>query len=175
VELAQLKDQLPRLIGEAIAGLSRLGGGIGTRGPGETKLESDRRRIKTRMEHVEKDLESVRQTRELHRKRRKESHVPLIALAGYTNAGKSTLLNKLTHAQAYVEDKLFATLDQPQENFVCLAEKMSSPQTPWVLLINFPPIWLKPLKQLLKKSLRPTLFYMCMTLHIFLNLNTLKL
>jgi GTP-binding protein HflX len=111
VELAQLKDQLPRLIGEAVAGLSRLGGGIGTRGPGETKLESDRRRIKTRMEHVERDLEGVRQTRELHRKRRKESHIPLIALAGYTNTGKSTLLNKLTKAQAYVEDKLFATLD----------------------------------------------------------------
>jgi len=111
VELAQLKDQLPRLIGEAVAGLSRQAGGIGTRGPGETKLESDRRRIKTRMEHVIKELENVRQTRELHRKRRKASHVPLIALAGYTNAGKSTLLNKLTHADAYVEDKLFATLD----------------------------------------------------------------
>lgn len=111
VELAQLKDQLPRLIGEAVAGLSRQAGGIGTRGPGETKLESDRRRVKTRMEHVSKELESVRQTRELHRKRRKASHIPLIALAGYTNAGKSTLLNKLTRADAYVEDKLFATLD----------------------------------------------------------------
>jgi len=111
VELAQLKDQLPRLIGEAIAGLSRLAGGIGTRGPGETKLEMDRRRIKTRIEQVTKELEAVRKSRALHRKRRQASHVPVISLAGYTNAGKSTLMNKLTNSDAYVENKLFATLD----------------------------------------------------------------
>src|SRR4051812_22372631 len=90
VELALLKDQLPRLIGEAIAGLSRQAGGIGTRGPGESKLELDRRRIKTRIEQVTKELEVVRKSRELHRKRRQASHVPVVALAGYTNAGKST-------------------------------------------------------------------------------------
>jgi len=111
VELAQLKDQLPRLIGEAVAGLSRLAGGIGTRGPGETKLEMDRRRIKQRIEYVTGELEHVRQSRDLHRKRRKASHVPVIALAGYTNAGKSTLLNRLTKSDIYTEDKLFATLD----------------------------------------------------------------
>jgi GTPase len=111
VELAQLKDQLPRLIGEAIAGLSRQAGGIGTRGPGETKLEMDRRRIKNRIEQVSKELESVRKSRALHRKRRQSSHVPIIALAGYTNAGKSTLINRLTKSDVYVEDKLFATLD----------------------------------------------------------------
>jgi GTP-binding protein HflX len=111
VELAQLKDQLPRLIGEAVAGLSRLAGGIGTRGPGETKLEMDRRRIKNRIEQVTKELESVRHSRELHRKRRKGSHIPVLALTGYTNTGKSTLLNKLTHSDVYVENKLFATLD----------------------------------------------------------------
>ncbi len=111
VELAQLKDQGPRLIGEAIAGLSRLAGGIGTRGPGETKLEMDRRRIRTRMEYVTKELDAVRKSRELHRQRRQSSRVPVISLAGYTNAGKSTLLNKLTRSDVYVEDKLFATLD----------------------------------------------------------------
>jgi GTP-binding protein HflX len=111
VELAQLKDQLPRLIGEAIAGLSRQAGGIGTRGPGETKLEMDRRRIHTRVTHVEKELEVVRRTRDQHRKRRQASRVPVIALAGYTNAGKSTLLNALTKSDVLSEDKLFATLD----------------------------------------------------------------
>jgi GTP-binding protein HflX len=111
VELAQLKDQLPRLIGEAVAGLSRQAGGIGTRGPGETKLEMDRRRVKTRIEQVTKELESVRQSRDLHRKRRQASHIPVIALTGYTNSGKSTLLNKLTRSDVYVENKFFATLD----------------------------------------------------------------
>lgn len=111
VELALLKDQLPRLIGEAVAGLSRLAGGIGTRGPGETKLETDRRRINVRIEHIEKELEAVRKSRELHRKRRRTSHVTVVALVGYTNAGKSSLLNKLTGAHVYTEDKLFATLD----------------------------------------------------------------
>lgn len=111
VELAQLKDQLPRLIGEAIAGLSRLAGGIGTRGPGETKLEMDRRRISTRIEKLEAQIEAVRKTRELHRSRRKKTRVPLIALTGYTNSGKSTLLNRMTKSEVFTEDKLFATLD----------------------------------------------------------------
>lgn len=111
VELAQLKDQLPRLIGEAVAGLSKQAGGIGTRGPGETKLETDRRRVKIRIEQVKKDLESIRKSRALHRNRRTQSRVSTIALVGYTNSGKSTLLNALTNAKVLSEDKLFATLD----------------------------------------------------------------
>ncbi len=111
VELAHLKDQLPRLIGEALAGLSKLAGGIGTRGPGESKLEMDRRQIQTRIEQVTKELEAVRKTRQLHRNRRKASRIPVIALVGYTNAGKSTLLNRLTKSAVHTEDKLFATLD----------------------------------------------------------------
>ncbi|MCC6277072.1 MAG: GTPase HflX [Oligoflexia bacterium] len=111
VELALLRDQLPRLIGEALAGLSKQAGGIGTRGPGETKLEMDRRRIYTRISHLEKELDSVRKTRDQHRKRRHSSRVPIVALAGYTNSGKSTLLNRLTKSHVLSEDKLFATLD----------------------------------------------------------------
>jgi GTP-binding protein HflX len=111
VELAQLQDQLPRLIGEAIAGLSKLAGGIGTRGPGETKLEMDRRRVKTRIEQVKKDLATVRKTRALQRGRRQASDIFSIALVGYTNSGKSSLLNELTHARVLAENKLFATLD----------------------------------------------------------------
>ncbi|MBK9294146.1 MAG: GTPase HflX [Oligoflexia bacterium] len=111
VELAQLKDQLPRLIGEAIAGLSKQAGGIGTRGPGETKLETDRRRVQERIEQVKKELEGVRKSRALHRHRRSQVRVSTIALVGYTNSGKSTLLNALTNAKVLSEDKLFATLD----------------------------------------------------------------
>ncbi len=111
VELAQLKDQLPRLIGEAIAGLSKLAGGIGTRGPGETKLEMDRRKVKEKIEHVTKELEHVRKSRALHRSRRKSSHISTLALVGYTNSGKSTLLNVMTNANVVAENKLFVTLD----------------------------------------------------------------
>ena len=102
---------MPRLIGEALAGLSKLAGGIGTRGPGETKLEMDRRRVKERIEQVTKSLDVVRKSRALHRSRRKASKVSTIALVGYTNSGKSTLLNALTNAKVYAENKLFATLD----------------------------------------------------------------
>lgn len=110
VELAQLKYRLPRLGGQGIL-LSRLGGGIGTRGPGETKLEVDRRRIRNKIHDIERQIEDMRRSRKLHRSRRKESRIPMAALVGYTNAGKSTLLNALTGADAYVEDQLFATLD----------------------------------------------------------------
>lgn len=110
VELAQLKYVLPRLIGQGLA-LSRLGGGIGTRGPGETKLEVDRRRIRKRISDLEKRLEEVKKVRSLHRKQRENKELPAIALVGYTNAGKSTLLNCLTGAGVLEEDKLFATLD----------------------------------------------------------------
>ncbi len=110
VELAQLKYLLPRLVG-AGAALSRLGGGIGTRGPGETKLETDRRRIRTRIHTVSKDIEAVRQRRAQLRERRQKASVPTVALVGYTNAGKTTLFNVLTRAGAEASDALFVTLD----------------------------------------------------------------
>ncbi|UFJ43246.1 GTPase HflX [Brevibacillus humidisoli] len=110
VELAQYNYLLPRLAGQGKQ-LSRLGGGIGTRGPGETKLESDRRHIRRRIRELKQQLEDVVRTRQLHRERRKKNSVYQIALVGYTNAGKSTLLNRLTAAGTLEEDKLFATLD----------------------------------------------------------------
>lgn len=110
VELAQLRYNLPRLGGQGLV-LSRLGGGIGTRGPGETKLEVDRRRIRERISDIEHEIANVQKQRGLHRQRRKKSRIPSVALVGYTNAGKSTLLNALTNAGVLAEDKLFATLD----------------------------------------------------------------
>ncbi len=110
VELAQLKYTAPRLIGKGTE-LSRLGGGIGTRGPGESKLESDRRHIKRRITALENELEALEKTRRTMRAARDRSDIPEIAIVGYTNAGKSTLLNKLTNAGILAEDKLFATLD----------------------------------------------------------------
>jgi GTP-binding protein HflX len=110
VELAQLKYLLPRLSGQGKS-LSRLGGGIGTRGPGETKLETDRRRIATRIKKLEEDLERVRTGRGLHRENRNAVPVPTISLAGYTNAGKSTLFNRLTAAGVLADARMFATLD----------------------------------------------------------------
>ncbi len=110
VELAQLKYLLPRLTGQG-ASLSRLGGGIGTRGPGETKLETDRRRIARRIRKVEDDIEAVRTGRAIHRAKRQSVPLPLIAMAGYTNAGKSTLFNRLTGAAVLADARMFATLD----------------------------------------------------------------
>src|SRR5216110_1925140 len=110
VELAQLKYLLPRLVGASTA-LSRLGGGIGTRGPGETKLETDRRRIRTRIHAVSEDIEHVRKRRGQLRERRHKASVPTVALVGYTNAGKTTLFNVLTRADAEASDALFVTLD----------------------------------------------------------------
>ncbi len=110
VELAQLSYLLPRLTGRR-AYLSRLGAGIGTRGPGETQLEIDRRRIKQRIAVLRKEIKQVKKHRRLHRESRKEKGFSIIPLVGYTNAGKSTLLNVLTGAQVFTEDKLFATLD----------------------------------------------------------------
>lgn len=110
VELAQLKYRQSRLTGYGTS-LSRLGGGIGTRGPGEKKLEMDRRLIKSRIGKLNRDLKEVKNHREVAREQRKRDMLPVIAIVGYTNAGKSTLLNRLTGAQALAEDKLFATLD----------------------------------------------------------------
>ncbi len=110
VELAQLSYLLPRLIGLGNQ-LSRLGGGIGTRGPGETQLEVDRRVIRKRISDLKKEIVTLRKHRSLHRQRRKRNRCSVISLVGYTNAGKSTLLNSLTGADLYTEDKLFATLD----------------------------------------------------------------
>jgi len=110
VELAQLKYLLPRLVG-AGAALSRLGGGIGTRGPGETKLETDRRRIRVRIQAIQREIDQVRQRRTQLRERRQKQSVPTVALVGYTNAGKTTLFNRLTNANAVASDALFVTLD----------------------------------------------------------------
>jgi len=110
VELAQLNYWLPRLAGHGVE-MSRLGGGIGTRGPGETQLETDRRRIARRIKKLEDDLESVRAGRALHRRRRNAVPLATLALAGYTNAGKSTLFNRLTQAGVLTDAKMFATLD----------------------------------------------------------------
>jgi GTPase len=110
VELAQLEYQLPRLAGRGKA-MSQLGGGIGTRGPGETQLETDRRKINLRIDHVKKQLESVRRIRRQQRQRREAVPVPVVALVGYTNAGKSTLFNALTEAGVLESSRMFATLD----------------------------------------------------------------
>jgi GTP-binding protein HflX len=110
VELAQLKYLLPRLVGSSTA-LSRLGGGIGTRGPGETKLETDRRRIRVRIQSIQREIDQVRQRRSQLRERRHKQSVPTVALVGYTNAGKTTLFNRLTNETATASDALFVTLD----------------------------------------------------------------
>ena len=110
VELAQLQHTLPRIMGKGLM-LSRLGGGIGTRGPGETKLEVDRRRIRDRIAFIKEQIEKVKAVRSLHRSKRKKNNVFEVSLVGYTNAGKSTLLNTLTNSDIYAKDQLFATLD----------------------------------------------------------------
>lgn len=128
VELAQLKYMLPRLGGKG-ASMSRLGGGIGTRGPGETKLETDRRHIRRRISALTEDLKALDERRTRHRERRKKDGVVTVALVGYTNAGKSTLMNTLTDAGVLAENKLFATLDPT-------ARALSLPDGNTVLLID---------------------------------------
>ncbi len=117
VELAQLKYTAPRLMGKG-KDLSRLGGGIGTRGPGESKLEIDRRRMKTRVLHLEEELRRVEKNRNTIRSARERSGICKCAIVGYTNAGKSTLMNALTDAGIFAEDKLFATLDPTTRQFM---------------------------------------------------------
>lgn len=128
VELAQMKYALPRLTGKGKE-LSRLGGGIGTRGPGESKLESDRRHIMRRIHALEEQLDEVEKRRAILRKRREKNEVITVALVGYTNAGKSTLMNALTNAGVLAEDKLFATLDPT-------ARKLTLPNGQDVMLID---------------------------------------
>ena len=110
VELAQLKYRLPRLSGKGTA-MSRLMGGIGGRGPGEMKLEVDRRRVRDRIHLLEKQLKSLSEARRQRKRRRIQSRIPIVSIIGYTNAGKSTLLNALTRSETFVEEKMFATLD----------------------------------------------------------------
>lgn len=128
VELAQLKYALPRLTGQGKA-LSRLGGGIGTRGPGESKLESDKRHIRRRIYALEEELRKIEKRRNALRRRRKKDGVITVAIVGYTNAGKSTLMNTLTAAGVLAEDKLFATLDPT-------ARKLTLPNAQDVMLVD---------------------------------------
>ena len=128
VELAQLKYRLPRLVGKGTA-MSRLAGGIGGRGPGETKLEVDRRRVRDRIAHLERELQALSRSRQQRRVRRVRAGLPIVSIVGYTNAGKSTLLNALTDSQVHTEDLLFATLDTstrrlrfPQEREVIITD-----------------------------------------------------
>jgi len=118
VELAQLKYLLPRLAKKTLA-LSRLTGGIGGRGPGETKLEIDRRRVRERIHLLEKELKKLRERREQRRGLRRKTRIPVISIIGYTNAGKTTLFNLLTGSQFHVEEKLFATLDTATRRLRC--------------------------------------------------------
>lgn len=121
VELAQYEYLLPRLAGRWLH-LERLGGGIGTRGPGESQLESDRRLIQRRIQHLRSQMESLRKHRMLYRKQRQRSGIPIIALVGYTNAGKSTLFNSLSHAGVLAKDEMFSTLD-PTTRRIMLPDK----------------------------------------------------
>lgn len=128
VELAQHQYLLPRLVGQW-SHLERLGGGIGTRGPGESQLETDRRLIRKRINRLQREIEDVRRHRALYRERRKEGGVPIVALVGYTNAGKSTLFNALSKAGVVVEDRLFSTLDP-------VTRRLSLPGGWWCLITD---------------------------------------
>ena len=121
VELAQHQYLLPRLAGQW-SHLERLGGGIGTRGPGETQLETDRRLIQRKIHRLKAQIDDIRKHRQLYRQQRRKTGIPIVAIVGYTNAGKSTLLNALSHADVFVEDKLFATLD-PTTKRITLPDK----------------------------------------------------
>ena len=153
VELAQMKYRLPRLTGMGTV-LSRLGGGIGTRGPGETRLEVDRRRIRRRIDDLEAQLRALKKQRDLRRARREKTGQVTVALVGYTNAGKSTLLNALSGSDVYVEDKLFATLD-PVMRKVALPENRECLVVDTVGFIRKLP---HPLVQAFRSTLEEALF-----------------
>lgn len=152
VELAQMLDQLPRMVGAWLGSLSRQGGGIGTRGPGETALENDRRRIRERVKMIRKQLEGVRKHRSQHRSLRKRQKIPTFALIGYTNSGKSTLLNQLTNSNVEVKDQVFATLD-PTTRKVYLPEVGDAVATDTVGFIRkLPPHLIEAFKATLEES-----------------------
>ena len=152
VELAQMLDQLPRMIGAWMDSLSRLGGGIGTRGPGETALEQDRRRIRERVSMIKKKLEGVRKNRAQHRSSRRRHETPSFALIGYTNCGKSSLLNRLTGAQVLSKNQVFATLD-PTTRKVFLPEGPPAVVTDTVGFIRkLPPQLVEAFKATLEES-----------------------
>ncbi len=135
VELAQLEYLLPRLIGLGKV-MSRLGGGIGTRGPGETKLEVDRRKIRTRISKIKDEIEVIKKHRSLHRKQRSEFPYPQLSLVGYTNAGKSTLLNALAKSHILAKDQLFSTLDTTTKRIKLPSSAMEILMTDTVGFIN---------------------------------------
>lgn len=135
VELAQLKYRLPRLTGMG-GELSRLGGGIGTRGPGEQKLETDRRHIRRRINHLENQLKEISKQRELIRETRGRGETPIVAIVGYTNAGKSTLMNKLCGSDVFVEDKLFATLDPTTRKLIFKDSQLEASTGETVLMVD---------------------------------------
>nr|WP_230402817.1 GTPase HflX [Gloeomargarita lithophora] len=142
VELAQLQYRLTRLTGQGQA-LSRLGGGIGTRGPGETRLETERRTIQRRIAHLQKQVEQLRQHRSRLRQQRQRREVPTVGLVGYTNAGKSTLFNALTRAEVYASNQLFATLDPTSRRLVLPSDPQPIVLTDTVGFIENlpPPLW----------------------------------
>jgi GTP-binding protein HflX len=152
VELAQMLDQLPRMVDAWMGSLSRQGGGIGTRGPGETALEMDRRRIRDRVKQIRKQLDNVRSNRSQHRAARKRNQVPSFAIIGYTNSGKSTLLNTLTNSHVLAKNQVFATLD-PTTRKVHLPEGPSAVLTDTVGFIRkLPPQLIEAFKATLEES-----------------------
>lgn len=154
VELAQLKYLVPRLAKKTLA-LSRLTGGIGGRGPGETKLEIDRRRMRDRIHFLEKELEKLGKRREQNRARRKKREIPILSIIGYTNAGKSALFNLLTHSHSNVEDKLFATLD-PANRRLRFSTLMPVGKQSLEIVITDTVGFIKDLPEDLMRAFRPT-------------------
>lgn len=156
VELAQYTYRLPRLT-RAWTHLSRQAvGGVGLRGPGETQLETDRREIGHRMAGLRREIEEVRQQRALQRRQRRRQGLPVVAIVGYTNAGKSTLLNRLSGADVLVEDKLFATLDPTTRRVALPSGKRRSLPTRWALSKSCPPSWWPRSAPRWKRCKRPT-------------------
>jgi len=150
VELAQHQYLLPRLAGQW-SHLERLGGGIGTRGPGETQLETDKRILQKKIHRLKDQIDDIRKHRQLYRQQRKRTGIPIVALVGYTNAGKSTLLNALSHADVFVEDKLFATLD-PTTRRLTLPDKSAFLMTDTVGFIRkLPPTIISAFKATLEE------------------------
>jgi GTP-binding protein HflX len=157
VELAQLRYNLPRLV-ERDGGLSRLSGGIGGRGPGETKLEVGRRRIRDRITEIEKKIGKVREARDFRRTRRRENQLQLLSIVGYTNAGKSTLFNLLTGSDVLVENKLFATLDTSQRRLFIPTKKETTSNVPGMTVILSDTVgFIRQLPKELENAFRATL------------------